>query len=767
MKALIIILPFIILCQESFCQTRFEELSVNELTDQYITDSPWGSGVSASDYDNDGDIDVFLCAAAPYPNLLLINQGNGKFQTQQLEKNWNAIAAIWLDYNGDRKLDLFVAGNCPYGTENCKTGSYWKLFKQIGGGSFEDVTAAAQLDQYNNQTVDDVGGLSAGDINLDGYLDIVMTYWGGAVTVFMNNGDGTFQDASNLLNTDPSEVYWQPLIYDLDQDGRAEIYLTIDYTTPNQLWKHSGDMNFKNIASEVGLNSKCEDMGLALADVENDGDLDLYITCRNFDAGEILSPLFLNTNFEFSNIAKNAGVGRSGWAWGATFLDANNDGFQDLAVTNGVINAKNERSKIWFNNGNLTFTDRSNEVGFNDYDNGSSLIALDLDRDGDLDMIQTLKPDAAKPVRFLENKLVQDNTKNYLVVQPRMSGTNYWAIGSLVKIYLGDQIQSKPITAGISYFGQEPAETFFGLGSSDKVDMIEVIWPGGARSFVEDVAANQIIQITDSKAVHPPFLKTINYEFEESLKLTWKNLCQSCSSTFIEYSTNRDFSRSDTLAVKSELSSTTINNLEAGLLYYFRLWSVLNNQKSINSNILSGTAPKAQLIAPNDLSIDKEGLNNVRLSWSDRSEFETGYEVERSLSPDFSEVFMRELGANAENMLSRFLQPGFTYYFRVRSKTNKWYSDYSDTVSISMNHILSSGRLANIKISPNPSTDYFQIDGLNGPMDITVYSLSGVKIITDWASSGNLFSHHLPTGLYILRLEDHLGHLYLEKLYVK
>jgi len=129
---------------------------------------------------------------------------------------------------------------------------------------------------------------------------------------------------------------------------------------------------------------------------------------------------------------------------------------------------------------------------------GSSLIATDFDRDGDLDLLQTCNTQEQQDsqLRLLDNQSDGEILDHgYLVVKPRMSGANHLAIGALVRLEIGDRRLMRLISAGTSYLGQEPAEAFFGTADATTVDRVIVEWPGGGRTVVENIATNQIIRV--------------------------------------------------------------------------------------------------------------------------------------------------------------------------------------------------------------------------------------------------------------------------------
>ncbi len=200
---------------------------------------------------------------------------------------------------------------------------------------------------------------------------------------------------------------------------------------------------------------------------------------------------------QFTDVARTVGVDDTSFGWGTTFLDADNDGWLDLAATNGYFGARwaNDASRFFLNSGGgtVTFADVSDAVGFNDTLWGSSLIALDFDRDGDADLIQTCA--APGPMRLLENQRTGPAlANNYLVIKPRMSGPNHRAIGAVVRVSTAGLELMRLITAGTSLMGQEPAEALFGVGSALTAD-VTVQWPDGTTTALTDVTTNQVLTI--------------------------------------------------------------------------------------------------------------------------------------------------------------------------------------------------------------------------------------------------------------------------------
>jgi hypothetical protein len=468
-------------------------------------------GVAAADYDRDGDIDLFVPNGGGAADQLYRNLGNGSFEeiaaTVGLASVENNRAALWFDYDGDHRPDLVVGGDCmlepQISSDPCPNPANLRLYRQLEDGQFSDVTVAAGLDAGWGGTQDvHRAGLAAGDINGDGFLDLFVCDWGKRPYLYLNNGNGAFDDITAAAGISLSALkYQQPILYDADGDGLLDIFASIDVGFPNRLWINQGDNTFVEVAASAGVNHSGTDMGIALGDYDNDGDFDLFVTNITVMPGGNGNVFYRNDsiglNLSFTEIAASLGVGDTGWGWGTTFLDADNDGHLDLAATNGRTGSfETDQSQFYLSDGGdpVDYINVSSAVGFDDTLIAVCLIAIDFDRDGDLDMVQTIN--YGGPLRLLENTPGAGASANhYLVIRPRMHGTNHYAIGAVVESTVGSTARLRPITAGISQVGQEPAEAFFGLGFATRVDSVRIRWPDGAETILTDVASDQALTI--------------------------------------------------------------------------------------------------------------------------------------------------------------------------------------------------------------------------------------------------------------------------------
>ena len=445
-----------------------------------LGDMGWGMGCTAGDYDNDGDPDIYVTNYGK--NVLYSNQGDGTFtdvtDIAKVGDERFGTGCAFFDYDADGDLDLYIANYVDF-----------KHFIE---------TTPEKSYTWKGLKV------HFGPRGMKGEADIL----------YRNEGDGTFSDVTQEANVvDHQKLYGLGVIGgDYDNDGDPDIYVAND-TGPNFLYQNNGDGTFTEVGWMVGAAygeggelQGC--MGIAFGDYDNDGYHDILVT--NF--WEQTNTLYHNDGGQFfSDFSFDAGVGLASFeflAWGTGFFDYDNDGDKDLFVANGHLFPQLDRvnlgvsyaqtNQLFENLGDGTFADVSEisgqglrikkvsrGVSFGDYDN-----------DGDLDIFILNLNDIPT---FLRNE--GGNKNNWLMVKTIGVKSNRDGIGTRVKLKSGGEIQINEVRSGSSYLSQHDFRLHFGLGKSDTVDLLEVNWPSGLVERFEDLAANQLVVVKEGKGI--------------------------------------------------------------------------------------------------------------------------------------------------------------------------------------------------------------------------------------------------------------------------
>lgn len=443
--------------------------------------SGWGQGVCAADYDNDGFTDLFVTYWGQ--NRLYRNAGGRRFEEvtararlKQDRVRFNTGCAF-LDYDRDGHADLFVANYLKYDPETTpKPGENPYCF-------------------YRGIAV------SCGPRGLPFDRNLL----------YHNNGDGTFTDVSEASGiAKPDRNYGLGVLTgDFNEDGLTDIYVACDQT-PSLLYLNRGDGKFEEEALLRGVafneNGKAmSGMGVTAADYDGDGRLDIFRT--NFS--DERSTLYRSRDRgEFDEATVEAGMGHNTRyvGWGAGFFDADNDGWKDLLLVNGHafpevdrlgIDVRfRERSVLYHNLGNGQFADISGSAGpailerhaargaaFGDYDNDGFVDVLVNNQNEPPSLLKQTTPPAG----------------HWILLHLRGTRSTRSALGAKVRVRAGGRAQIDEVRSGGSYLSQNDLRLHFGLGNAIRVDGIEVDWPSGARRSLRDVAANQVLVIEEPR----------------------------------------------------------------------------------------------------------------------------------------------------------------------------------------------------------------------------------------------------------------------------
>ncbi len=491
-------------------------------------DDRWYSGVTFVDINQDGYLDIYCAVGGkngPFNNVLYVNNQDNTFSEQAKEYGIDcdgiSMHSSFFDYDNDGDLDLYIINYPPtsftapvdyyhYMQANHPEADSDKLLRN-DNGKYTDVTSEAGLRTFGLSL-----GLVTSDINDDGYIDIfVSNDFNAPDFLFINNQDGTF---TNQINTSLQQTSFFGMgadIADFNNDGFKDIF-QLDM---------SADDNFRSKANMASMNPtvfhQSVDLGLHHQYMQNS----LQLNQGTLD-GEV--PLF-------SNVSRIAGVSSTDWSWGGLMADFDNDGWKDIFVTNGIrrdVNNKdfygehraffnkmendpaykgkeeevgllNYLEKIpseklanymFKNNGDLSYTNHAEDWGFSDKTFSNGVAYSDLDNDGDLDLVINNLEEVAS--------IYQNNNQanNYLILA--LEGTaQVLPNGSQVTAYTNATMQVQEYNIVRGYLSSVSSNIHFGLGSAATVDSLIVEWPNGKKTKLTSIDANQNLTIKYDSAV--------------------------------------------------------------------------------------------------------------------------------------------------------------------------------------------------------------------------------------------------------------------------
>ena len=508
------------------------------------------SGPTFIDYDDDGDIDIYVVTeyhGEGQGNRLFENQGNRMFiDVAELRgvDNENALGrgASWGDYDNDGDMDLAISNLPPTDrSTHIPTTLYKNLLKETGEPNFQNVTREAQLFRKGNDNDRKIGGIGntgAGiawaDYDNDGDLDL---YWKSADfdvenALFRNNGDGTFADVTEETGTGVLEFVLEansqgaPNWTDVNHDGYVDLLVTNE-GDKKILFLNDQEGSFKNITTSfrppsgvVFLNPGNAN-GACIGDIDNDGDMDVFLPTSD-QANRLYISLLKDTGqLSYKDITLTSGVSHKSGARGCAMGDFDNDGLIDIYVNNGgladtlindvidipifvqfYIAIEPDVNKLFRNNGDLTFSDLTWRSRASGYGVGSGVGTADLDEDGFLDIFFTNRTFYTGGEQITEsdrNYLLfnRGNRNNWLTINLVGEESNTNGYGARVTLASGDLTQYREATSAHGYNSGNDPRMHFGLGKKSSVDFIEVNWPSGKKTKLLNPSINQIITIKE------------------------------------------------------------------------------------------------------------------------------------------------------------------------------------------------------------------------------------------------------------------------------
>ncbi|MGK0185304.1 MAG: hypothetical protein ACI9R3_001080 [Verrucomicrobiales bacterium] len=438
-----------------------------------------GLNLIPADYDNDGDVDIYVTRGAwlwefgKRPNSLLQNQGNGTFldvtyMVGMGEEHYPSQTAAWADYDNDGDVDLFVGNEHTEGDLELDGGiegtdkmvAPCQLFRNNGDGTFTDVAEEAGVTNLRFTK-----GSSWGDIDGDRFPDLIVSNLSGENRLYHNQKDGSFFDISAQAGVQEPYASFPVWTWDFDNDGVLDIFISSfrgstdsyvmyamgqKFPMPSGHYRGNGDGTFTNLAEEQKLDMPMLTMGANYGDINNDGFLDFYIGTGQPDVA-VLVPNQL-------------------------FVNQHGERFHDVTMASGV--------------GHLQ--------------KGHAIAFADLDQDGDQDIFEQMG--GAKRVDSYRDALYANRggTANHWI-KVKLVGTqsNRSAIGARIKVTITEKGEARSIYRWVNTgasFGANPLRQHIGTGTAEIIDSLEIYWPtSDTTQKFNNMKVGQLLEITEGK----------------------------------------------------------------------------------------------------------------------------------------------------------------------------------------------------------------------------------------------------------------------------
>ena len=430
----------------------------------------YGQGAACADYDNDGDVDLYVTNFGV--NVLYRNNSDGTFTDVTAlagtgDPAWSS-SACFLDYNRDGHIDLFVVNYLVYSL--------------------------------------DVPYLPCGEDGIQTYCHPSL-FEGAPDTLYRNNGDGTFTDVSHEAGVGGIGGLFHGkglgvVSADFNNDGAPDLYVASD-DTRNDFFYNNGDGTFSEISLLAGcaysFNGVAQaGMGVATDDYNGDGWLDIFVTNLSYETNALYRN---NGDGTFTDVIYEAHLGKESYlfvGFGTGFFDADNDGWRDIFIANGHIIDNIEDThgvltyrqpdQIFRNQGDGTFQEVSASAGDYFQSTAVSRGALfgDYDNDGDVDMLVT---QSNGPVTLLRNET--ETQHNWIRIKTGGVISSRDGIGTRVTLTAGGHTQIQETNRGASYLSSHDGRLHFGLGAHTTVDRLEVRWQSGVVQVFENLLTNR------------------------------------------------------------------------------------------------------------------------------------------------------------------------------------------------------------------------------------------------------------------------------------
>ncbi|NND64103.1 MAG: VCBS repeat-containing protein [Flavobacteriaceae bacterium] len=543
-----------------------------------------GGGVAIGDINNDGLSDIYFTANMG-ENKLYLNEGDFKFKDISVSagvtgnKPWST-GVVMVDVNNDGLLDIYVsnAGNMEGDNHNndlyINNGdlTFTEQAEEYGlaetgfttHATFFDYDKDGDLDAYilnnSNIPVSTLGFAHQREVRAQNWD--VPKIFRGVGDMLLRNDNGKFVEVSEEAGIYGSLIGFGlgVMISDVNNDLYPDIYVSNDFYERDYLYINNQDGTFSEKIKDYMSHLCLSAMGIDMADINNDGNADIFITdmlpdgdqrvksvmefegynvfklkqSKDFYQQYIQNTLQLNNgNGSFSEIAYYSGISATDWSWSGLLFDMDNDGYRDIFVTNGVnhdltdldfvdffaneiiqnmaLTGKKEAidsiiakmpvvplpNYAYKNNRDLTFTDEAQNWGLGEASLSNGAAYGDLDNDGDLDLVVN----NVNMTSFVyRNNTVETTNNNYIKLIFEGSEKNKFAIGTTVKLYYDDQVVLQELIPSRGFQSSMEYPMTIGLGETQQIDSLRVIWPNDKTTLLQNIEANKTLNLKQSEA---------------------------------------------------------------------------------------------------------------------------------------------------------------------------------------------------------------------------------------------------------------------------
>ncbi|MEO6390906.1 MAG: CRTAC1 family protein, partial [Pyrinomonadaceae bacterium] len=452
-------------------------------------------GAVWGDYDNDGFEDLFVYKWGR-PELFHNDAGKrfSRVDTGNFPIWVNANTAVWFDYDRDGRLDLFLGGYYP------ESVNLWHL-----------TTTKMMPDSFEYAKN------------------------GGRKYLFHNLGDGKFEEVAERMGINSRRWALAATAVDFRGTGFPDLFIANDYGV-SELYFNDGGKSFREVGESTGVGfAPKSGMTAAPGDVFNQGQLGIYVSNIS-EEGVLIQGNNLwvprtgtsGDDLKFDNLATSMGVDLGGWSWGAQFGDLNNDGRQDIFLTNGYVSATRgadywydfskiagghstiisdaaqwppmqgrtlsgyQAKKVWINDGGGRFIDVAQLVGVTETLDGRAVAMADLWNRGVLDVIVSHQ---RGPLLIYQNTVTPENKWIDFALESADGNKN--AIGATVTVYWNGAKQIQVVSGGSGFCAQNQRRLHFGLGRATAIEKVEIRWPSGKIQSINPSRLNQVVSVTE------------------------------------------------------------------------------------------------------------------------------------------------------------------------------------------------------------------------------------------------------------------------------